>query len=247
MNDGWGGSTGTGTGTLYVVATPIGNVEDLSPRALRVLREAPVLACEDTRHTGVLLKRLGVEHGDRRFIAYHDANEQRQAPVLMDLLRRGLDVAIVTNAGTPLVSDPGYRIASAAREAGVPVVPIPGPCAAIAALSASGLPSDRFTFYGFLPVKSGRRERMLRSIGPDTGTAIFYVPARSLEKVLPELAAIHPAARVVIARELTKVFEEFIAGTAAGCIGQLAGRVPKGEVTLLVDARARDTDKGVDA
>ena len=224
-------------GTLYVVATPIGNVEDLTPRALRVLTESPVLACEDTRHTGVLLARLGVPHGDRRFIAYHDVNEHRQAPVLLDLLRRGNDIALVSNAGTPLISDPGYRVVSMARAEGIAVIPVPGPCAAIAALSASGLPSDRFTFFGFLPVKSGRRERILRSVGDATGTAIFYVPARSLAKFLPEIAAIHPAARVVIARELTKVFEEYIVGTAAQCLEKIGERTLKGEVTMLVCAR----------
>jgi 16S rRNA (cytidine1402-2'-O)-methyltransferase len=227
----------TDAGILYVVATPIGNVEDLSPRAIRVLSEVPVLACEDTRHTGVLLKRLGVEHGDRRFVAYHDANEQRQAPYLLQVLLRGQDVAVVSNAGTPLVSDPGYRLVSAARVAGVKVVPVPGACAAIAALSASGLPSDRFTFLGFLPVKSGRRRKAIEAaVAPEAGTAIFYVPARSLDKALTDLAEVAPACRVVIARELTKVFEEFVTGTPGECLAAIEGRVLKGEVTLLVHA-----------
>lgn len=223
------------TGTLYVVATPIGNVEDLSPRALRVLRECPVLACEDTRYTGVLLKRLGVPRGTRRNVAYHDRNETRQAPALIRLILDGLDVVLVTNAGTPLVSDPGYRLVAAARESDIPVVPIPGPCAAITALSASGLPSDRFTFFGFPPVKGGKRQRLLAGIGKDHGTCIFYVPARSLEKVLDELASLHPASKIVIAREMTKLYEEFICGSPEECISALRGRKLKGEVTLLVN------------
>ena len=234
------------TGALYVVATPIGNVEDLTPRALSVLSTVSVLACEDTRHTGVLLKRLNVPHGERKFVAYHDANEQRQAPNLLAFLERGLDVAVVTNAGTPLVSDPGYRLVAAARAAGIKVVPVPGACAAIAALSASGLPSDRFTFLGFPPVKSGRRQALLAAIGPDHGTCIFYVPARSLDRLLGELETPHPAARVVVAREMTKVFEEFVAGTPAECRAAIAGRTLKGEVTLLVNVvepkRSRDDD-----
>ncbi len=226
--------TGRTSGTLFIVATPIGQLEDLSPRALRILSEVPVLACEDTRRTGMLLKRLGVQKGDRRFVAYHDHNEMRAAQMLLDFLRRGLDVALVTNAGTPLVSDPGYRLVSAARQEGLRVMPIPGPCAAVAALSASGLPADRFTFFGFLPVKPGRRARVWDEVEPSRGTCVFHVPARSLLRVLQEVAVRHPAARVVVARELTKVFEEFLAGTPAECLAALQGRAVRGEVTLLV-------------
>ncbi|NOZ02091.1 MAG: 16S rRNA (cytidine(1402)-2'-O)-methyltransferase [Deltaproteobacteria bacterium] len=222
-------------GILYVVATPIGNVEDMSPRALRVLSQSPVLACEDTRHTGVLLKRLNVPRGDRRYVAYHDRNESRQAPVLLKVLRDGVDVALVSNAGTPLVSDPGYRLVTAAREQGIDVVPIPGPCAAATALSAAGLPSDRFTFFGFPPVKAGRRRRLLSGLGPDQGTCIFYVPARSLEKLLVELADAHPDAMCVIAREMTKLYEEFVRGTPDECLERFENRTLKGEVTLLIN------------
>ncbi len=225
-------------GTLFVVATPIGNVADLSPRALEVLTSVPVLACEDTRRTGMLLKRLGVEKGDRRFVAYHDHNEARAAPMLLGLLRQGRDVALVTNAGTPLVSDPGYRLVEAARREGLRVVPIPGPCAAVAALSASGLPADRFTFFGFLPVKPGRRARVWDEVDPSRGTCVFHVPARSLARALEELAARHPAARVVVAREMTKVFEEFVSGTPSECLSIVRGRAMRGEVTLLVRAEA---------
>ncbi len=223
-------------GALYVVATPIGNIEDLSPRALRILGEVAVLACEDTRHTGVLLKRLGVEK--RRLVAYHEHNEVRVTSMLMGLLREGHDVALVTNAGTPLVSDPGYRLVAAARREGVRVVPIPGPCAAIAALCASGLPTDRFTFFGFLPAKAGRRARLWDEVDPSRGTCIFYVPARSLMRTLQEIQARHPDSRVVVAREMTKVFEEFVCGTPAECIAILQGRTVRGEVTLLVHVGA---------
>ena len=221
-------------GTLYLVATPIGNLEDITVRAQRILSEAPVIACEDTRHTGLLLSRLGIDRAGRRLVAYHDVNERRQAPVLLAILRQGLDCALVTDAGTPGISDPGYRIVVAAREAGIPVVPVPGPCAAVAALSASGLPSDRFTFLGFVAPKSARRERQFRELRHDQGTCIFYVPARNLVQVLDELGRSHPDAVVVVARELTKMFEEFLSGTPAACGAAFQGRSVKGEVTLLV-------------
>ncbi len=221
-------------GTLYLVATPIGNLEDLTPRARRILTDVPVIACEDTRHTGLLLSRLGIDRAGRRLLAYHDVNERRQAPILIGLLQSGQDCALVSDAGTPGISDPGFRVVRAAREFGIPVVPIPGPCAAVAALSASGLPTDRFTFLGFVAPKSARRERQFRELRPSQGTCIFYVPARNLGQVLDELAAARPGCRVVIARELTKVFEEFLIGTPAECRGRLAGRSVKGEVTLLV-------------
>lgn len=222
-------------GKLYVVATPIGNLEDLSPRARRILSEVQVIACEDTRHTGLMLKRLSIERG--RLVAYHDRNERRQALALVAWLKQGLDVALVTNAGTPLISDPGYRLVSAARAAKIPVIPIPGPCALIAALSVSGLATDRFTFYGFMPSKPSHRSRLLKSVGPETGTAIFYIPARMLLMVLNEINDIMPTARLAIARELTKVFEEVITGTATECLEVIRSRNIKGEVTLLLDAR----------
>ncbi len=222
------------TGTLFLVATPIGNLEDITVRARRILSEAPIIACEDTRHTGLLLSRLGIDRAGRRMVAYHDVNERRQAPVLLALLREGQDCALVSDAGTPGISDPGYRVVSAAREAGIPVVPIPGPCAAVAALSASGLPTDRFTFLGFVAPKSARRERQFGELHSEQGTCIFYVPARNLVKVLGELDRAQPDARVVVARELTKLFEEFLSGTPAGCLDVLQGRSVKGEVTLMV-------------
>lgn len=222
-------------GTLYVVATPIGNIEDLSPRARRILTDTPVLACEDTRNTGLLLQHLEIPRDNRRLVSYHDHNEQRQVAVLIGLLEDNIDVALVSDAGTPLISDPGYRIVSTARQCGIPVVPIPGPCAATVALSAAGLPTDRFRFSGFLPPKSGRRAKVIESISEQDGTVIFYVPARALEKTLGEIGAQHPDCTVVVARELTKIHEEFVSGTPLECLKAFEGRVVKGEVTLLVN------------
>lgn len=222
------------SGTLYIVATPIGNLQDITLRALRILREVPVLACEDTRHTGMLLKSLEIDRIGRRLIAFHDMNERRQVPLLLSILQEGQDVALVSDAGTPLVSDPGYRLVSEAAAVGITVVPVPGPCSAVAALSASGLPSDRFTFMGFVASKSPRRIKVFAEISRTTGTAIFFVPARTLEKVLAEIELSIPGAHVVVARELTKLHEEFVRGSPTACAAAFAGRVPKGEVTLLV-------------
>lgn len=221
-------------GTLYVVATPIGNLEDISARALRILREVPVIACEDTRQTGMLLKALEIDRTGRRMVAYHDRNERRQAGHLIEILSGGQDIALVSDAGTPLVSDPGYRIVSQASEAGIDVVPIPGPCAVVTALCAAGLPSDRFTFMGFVAPKSARRLKVFESLSRDLGTVIFYVPARTLDKVLSEIGQAIPSASVVVGRELTKMYEEFVRGSAADCASAFDGRSIKGEVTLLI-------------
>lgn len=221
-------------GILYVVATPIGNLEDISVRARRILSEAPVIACEDTRLTGMLFKALEIDRTGRRMVAYHDLNERKMAGPLIQILLGGTDIALVSDAGTPLVSDPGYRVVSEAAAVGIRVVPIPGPCSPVLALSAAGLPSDRFTFMGFVEAKSARRLRVFESISRDIGTVIFFVPARTLEKVLGELAQTQPDCTVVVARELTKLFEEFVRGRPSECIAAFSGRVIKGEVTLLV-------------
>lgn len=228
---------GDNFGSLYLVATPIGNLEDITLRARRILTEVPIIACEDTRHTGLLLSRLEIDRAGRRLIAYHDLNEQKQALILIGLLLQGQDCALVSDAGTPGISDPGYRVVKAARDAGIPVVPIPGPCAAIAALSVSGLPTDRFSFMGFVAPKSAKRLRQFQVLEPDRGTYVFYVPARNLVQVLDELSQVQPNCLVFIARELTKMFEEFISGTPAECKATLGDRVVKGEVTLLINPK----------
>lgn len=230
-----GGCRQKRAGTLFVVGTPIGNLEDITARARAVLAAVPAIACEDTRKTGLLLKRLGLENPKRRFIAYHEHNEFAATRKVLAVLRCGMDVALVTNAGTPLISDPGYRLVSAARAEGIVVAPIPGPCAVVAALSASGLPTDRFTFFGFVPAKASRRAALWREIESSRGTCIFFVPARLVEKVLMELREVNRAAKVVIAREMTKKFEEFIAGTPEECLAQWAQGKGRGEVTLLVN------------
>jgi 16S rRNA (cytidine1402-2'-O)-methyltransferase len=232
-----------GKGTLFVVATPIGNLEDITERAKKVLGAVATIACEDTRKTGLLLMRLGIEK--KRLLSNFEGNERTRAQQVVGLLEKGEDVALVTNAGTPCISDPGYRVVHLARQHGIRVVPVPGPCSVVAALCASGLPTDRFSFYGFLPKK---RKRFFESLSGDKGTLVFFVPARELRKVLKELDQVFPDCDVVIAREMTKVFEEFVYGKPKDCISALENKKAKGEITLLVsfpkEARKRESDKG---
>jgi len=219
-------------GALFIVATPIGNLEDITYRAVRVLREVSLIACEDTRHTRTLLEHYGIE---KPAISYHDHNETERAPELVSRMIAGETVALVTDAGTPLLSDPGYRLVKAAILNGIPVTPIPGPSAALAALAASGLPTDAFHFAGFLPHKPVQRARVLQSLAGEEATLVFYeAPHRLLES----LAAIEEtlgARPVVVARELTKIHEEFLRGTAAEIRAGLAARESiKGECTILI-------------
>jgi 16S rRNA (cytidine1402-2'-O)-methyltransferase len=223
------------TGTLYIVATPIGNLEDISLRALRTLGEADLIACEDTRQTRKLLDHAGIS---KPTVSYHDHNEAERAADLIAKLEAGVKIALVSDAGTPLISDPGYRLVAAAIDAGISVVPIPGACAALAALSASGLPPDSFRFCGFLPPKSSQRRRFLEDVASEAGTLIFYeAPHRALN-ALEDIAAVMGDRRVVLAREITKLHEEFLRGTAAEIRAQLAERaVVRGEITILVGKR----------
>lgn len=192
-------------GVLYVVATPIGNLDDWSPRAVATLKSVSVVAAEDTRHSGRLLQHFNIP---TRLVAVHDHNEAGRVQGLLDQLGRGDDIALISDAGTPLISDPGYRLVAAAQSAGLRVVPVPGACAAIAALSAAGLPSDRFIFEGFLPAKTaGRRER-LQQLAGETRTLMFYeAPHRIVECLQDMLAVLGGERRIVLARELTKTFE----------------------------------------
>jgi 16S rRNA (cytidine1402-2'-O)-methyltransferase len=197
-------------GTLYIVATPIGNLEDITLRALRILREADLIACEDTRQTRKLLDHAGIS---KPTVSYHDHNEAERTAELIAKLEGGAKIALVSDAGTPLISDPGYRLVEAAIEAGIPVEPIPGPCAAVAALSASGLPPDSFRFCGFLPPRSSHR----------------------ILDALEDIEAVMGARRVVVAREITKLHEEFLRGTAAEVRAKLSQRaVVRGEITILI-------------
>ena len=219
-------------GKLYLVATPIGNLEDVSPRALRVLQEVHMVACEDTRHTQLLLRRHEIRA--KHLTAYNEFNHRRQVAVLVGQLGRGWDVALVTDAGTPGLSDPGEQLVRAAIEAGHEVISIPGPAAAIAALVASGLPTREFTFVGFVDKKSGPRRRLLERLMAEGRTSVLYESPYRVGDLLTDLAAVAPDARVAVARELTKVHEEIVRGTAAELAPRYAQQAPKGEVTVVI-------------
>lgn len=221
-------------GVLYVVATPIGNLGDLSPRAVEVLRDVDGVAAEDTRHTARLLTHAGIR---TPLVSLHEHNEERQVPGLLNRLQKGEALALVSDAGTPLVSDPGYRLVRAAREAGVRVSPVPGPCAFVAALSASGLPSDRFRFEGFLPARAPARRRRLQDLAGETCTLIFYESSHRIAAGLEDMAQVLGGARpAVVARELTKTFEQIQGGTLETLITWLAKASDhrRGEFVILV-------------
>lgn len=221
--------------TLYLVATPIGNLEDITLRAIRVLRDCDVVAAEDTRHTGVLLKHLSIS---KPMISYHAHNETRRTQEIVERLGRGEKVALVTDAGSPGISDPGERVAKAALAAGFKVEPVPGACALVAALTASGLPTDEFHFIGFLPHKSGQRRKELERLRSVAGTLALYESPFRVEKLLGELAEVMPDRAVVLARELTKKFEEFLRGTPVELVSQLQNRSIKGEFVVLIGPAA---------
>ncbi|MBN2242470.1 MAG: 16S rRNA (cytidine(1402)-2'-O)-methyltransferase [Acidobacteria bacterium] len=220
-------------GTLYLVATPIGNLEDISPRALRILREADLIACEDTRHTARLLARY--EIGTPRE-SYHKFNEVKRTLRLMDLLQEGKQVALVSDSGTPLVSDPGYEIVAACRREGIRVVSVPGPSAVIAALAGSGLPTDCFFFAGFLPARGSQRKRRLEELAAVPATLIFYEAPHRLLVSLSDMAAILGSRKAAIARELTKIHEEFLTGTLPELLKLLEARTKiQGEIVVVVE------------
>ncbi|HYV61202.1 MAG TPA: 16S rRNA (cytidine(1402)-2'-O)-methyltransferase [Bryobacteraceae bacterium] len=217
---------------LYLVATPIGNLEDITLRALRVLREADLIACEDTRQTGKLLAHFGI---DKPMVSYHEHNEAARTAELVAKLVSDVTVALVSDAGTPLVSDPGYRLVTAAIGAGIPVVPIPGASAVLGALAAAGLPTDAFRFCGFLPVKTTQRRKVFEQLRGEDCTLVFYEAPHRILDALADLAAVYGDRPVAVARELTKLHEEFLRGTAEEIRVQLAARPSvKGEITLIV-------------
>jgi 16S rRNA (cytidine1402-2'-O)-methyltransferase len=219
-------------GVLYVVATPIGNLEDLSPRAARILAEADLIACEDTRHTAHLLTAYNIRTPS---ISYFEHNEDRRTPELLERLLEGATIALVSDAGTPAISDPGYRLVRAALDADIRVVAIPGPSAAIAALSISGLPTDRFVFEGFLPQRDGPRRQHLQTLVHEPRTMIFYEAARRLAATLAAMADVFGADRqAAIVREITKTFEETLRSTIAELQTRIAIVEPRGEITLIV-------------
>ncbi len=221
-------------GTLFVVATPIGNLADLSPRAQRLLAQVDLIAAEDTRHTGRLLSQFGIETPQ---MALHEHNEQEAAEHVLERLTAGASVALVSDAGTPLVSDPGYRLVRAARAAGIAVSPVPGPSALLAALSVSGLPTDRFCFEGFLPARAGPRRARLQALAAEPRTIVFYVSVHRVRDVLADLVAAFGADRpAFVGRELTKLHEQGIAAPLGELLAMLDdGRLPaRGELVLVV-------------
>ena len=217
---------------LYLVATPIGNLEDITLRALRVLKEADLIACEDTRQTQKLLNHYGIS---TRTVSYHEHNEMTRAPELIVELEQGARVALVSDAGMPGISDPGYRLIALAIRHRVPVVPIPGASAFLAALVASGLPTDSFRFGGFLPAKRGPRRELLETLRDAPRTQIFYeAPHRIAETLEDVVEVLGPARPMVLAREVTKLHEEFLRGRAGELLEELRRRALKGEITLLI-------------
>jgi 16S rRNA (cytidine1402-2'-O)-methyltransferase len=223
-------------GTLYLVSTPIGNLEDITFRAVRILKEADVVACEDTRQTLKLLNRYELK---KKLISFYESREGQRIPHFLNLLREGRSIALVTDAGTPGISDPGFRLVREAVRENIPVVPVPGPAAVTAALSASGLPTHRFLFLGFAPPKKEALRKTLRSIREEEGTIIFYLPARKIEAFLEALKESLPDRPVVIAREMTKIYEEFLRGTPAELLEIAKDRVLKGEATVLIQGAGK--------
>lgn len=219
--------------TLYLVATPIGNLEDITLRALRVLKECDVVAAEDTRRTGQLLKHFGLS---KPLLSYFQFNEAKRSEEIIERLRRGEKVALVTDAGSPGISDPGERVVKAAIAAGFRVEAVPGACALVAGLTASGLPTEEFHFIGFLPHKSGQRRNKLESLKAFDGTLVLYESPYRIEKLLGELHEVFPERQIVLARELTKKFEEFLRGTPPELLELTKKRNLKGEFVVMISS-----------
>ena len=238
-------SADTTPGTLYVVATPIGNLDDLTPRARDTLSRVDLIAAEDTRHTATLLRHFGI---DTPCLSLHDHNEAARAEQLVARLRAGNDVALVSDAGTPLVSDPGFRLVRAVREAGIRVSPLPGACAAIAALSAAGLPSDRFVFEGFLPSKPAARRARLKALATESRTLMFYESSHRIIEMLADAAdAFGDHRSAVLAREITKRFETLLDGSLSALHERVVAErdQQRGEFVVLVEGATVDADSAL--
>jgi 16S rRNA (cytidine1402-2'-O)-methyltransferase len=219
------------TGCLYLVGTPIGNLEDITLRALRILREADQIACEDTRHTQKLLHHYEIA---KPLVSYHEHNEMTRAPEILIALEQGAKIALVSDAGMPLVSDPGYRLVTLCLRHQIPVVPIPGPSALLAALSASGLPNEEFLFVGFLPARSGERQRALERLRIEDRTIILYEAPHRVEECVADAREILGDRPACLAREVTKLHEEFRRGKLSALAASLTERPARGEITLLI-------------
>jgi len=223
---------GMAAGTLYIVATPIGNLEDITQRALRVLGEVDLVACEDTRRTRVLLNHFGIK---TKTISYHEHNERERAAEFCKLLEAGKNIALVSDAGTPLINDPGFRVANAAIELNLPVVPVPGPTAFVSALVVSGLPSDQFFFAGFLPARANPRRARLEELRSMPGTLVFYEAPHRINATLKDALEVLGDRRAVVARELTKIHEEIARGSLRELARRFSADSPaRGEIVLLI-------------
>jgi len=225
----------TPPGRLYLVATPIGNLEDITLRALRVLKEADLVACEDTRQTQKLLSHYGLR---KRLVSYHEHNELTRAPELVIELEQGAQVALVSDAGTPVISDPGHRLVTLCLRHHIPVVPLPGPSALVAALAASGMTTEEFLFTGFLPSRAGDRRKALTALAAEPRTLVFYEAPHRIEETLKDALEILGERPAVIAREVTKLHEEFLRGTLQELLERMRRTTPRGEMTLLIGAGA---------
>jgi 16S rRNA (cytidine1402-2'-O)-methyltransferase len=219
------------SGQLYLVSTPIGNLEDITLRAIRILKEVDAIACEDTRHTQKLLNHYGIK---KRLVSYHEHNENTRAPELVYELKNGASIALVTDAGTPVVSDPGHRLVALCAENNIPVTPIPGASAALAALAGSGISAERVLFVGFLPARQGERRRDLAELANNSATLIFFEAPHRIANMLSDAAEILGPRPAALARELTKLHEEFLRGTLADLAAKLKSTPLKGEFTLVV-------------
>jgi 16S rRNA (cytidine1402-2'-O)-methyltransferase len=229
-------STNPKKGTLYIVSTPIGNREDITLRALRILKEADLIAAEDTRHTGLLLRHFGIQTS---LTSYFEGNELKKKEFILSRLKQGHSIALVSDAGTPGISDPGFRLIQTAIENQISVVPIPGPSAVIAALSVSGLPTDAFLFKGFLPHKTKKRRDLLKQLEEVRETLIFYESPHRLSETMTDIFETLGDREMVLTRELTKVYEEVLRGKVSEINNQIGERKLKGEMTLVISGKTR--------
>jgi 16S rRNA (cytidine1402-2'-O)-methyltransferase len=224
------------TGTLYIVATPIGNLEDITLRALRVLKEVDLVAAEDTRHTGLFLRHFNIQ---KPLTSYFEGNESKKKEFILSRLKQGDRIALVSDAGTPGISDPGFRLIQIAVDHDIPVVPIPGPSALITALSVAGLPTDAFLFKGFLPHKSKKRRDLLKQLEEVRETLIFYESPYRIVESLKDVLEVLGDREIALTRELTKVYEEVLRGKISEILNQIEGKKLKGEITLVISGKTR--------
>lgn len=228
-------------GILYLVPTPIGNMGDITKRALETLEQVDLVACEDTRHSGNLLKKLGIK---KRLISYHDFNETERAERLCQEIKAGKSVAVITDAGSPGISDPAYRVVRAAIDHQIEIVPLPGPCAIVPALTASGLPTDRFFFEGFLSHKSAARRKRLEALLSLEHTIVLYESPHRVAKTLADIHELFGDRPVCLAREISKLHEEFMRGTAGELIESIGSRTIKGEIVLMIGGKPKESGAG---